>query len=103
VGEEQGQEVWGRLRATHPGDLLLALGAAGCVACVVALRAEDGAFLLKKAALIQHLPALATGELLGVVIMSQRHQVPSPAAGQSHVSHTRPRTPARRPRCPGLT
>lgn len=84
---EQRQEMWGRLRDTHPSDLLLALGAAGCIARVVALGAEDGAFLLKEAALIQHLPALAASELLGVVIMSQRHQVASPAAGQSHVSH----------------
>lgn len=79
--------MWGRLRDTHPSDLLLALGAAGCIASVVALGAEDGAFLLKEATLIQHLPALAAGELLGVVIMSQRHQVASPVAGQSHVSH----------------
>lgn len=77
----------GRLRDTHPSDLLLALGAAGCIARVVALGAEDGALLLKEAALIQHFPALAAGEFLGVVIMSQRHQVPSPAAGQSHISH----------------
>lgn len=83
----QGQEMKGRLRDTHPSDLLLALGTGGRIARVVALGAEDGAFLLKEATLIQHLPALAAGELLGVVIMSQRHEVPSPVAGQSHISH----------------
>lgn len=90
-GRDGARHPWssrGRLRDTHPGDLLLALGAAGCVARVVAFGAEDGAFLLKEAAFIQHLPALAAGELLWVVIMSQCHQVPSPATGQGpHQSH----------------
>lgn len=77
-----------RLRDTHPGDLLLAFSTAGRIARVVALGAEDGALFLEETTLIQHLPALAAGELLGVVIMSQCHEVASPVVGQSHISHS---------------
>lgn len=63
---------------THASDLLLALGTGRGVAHIIAGWAEDGALLLKEAALFQDLSTLAAHKLLGVVGVAQRHQVAAP-------------------------
>lgn len=63
---------------THACDLFLALGTAGCVAHVVAGWAEDGTLLLEEAALFKDHPTLAAHKLLGVVRVTQCHQVTAP-------------------------
>lgn len=70
----------GHLEGMHDlsGDLLLALGAAGCIAHIVAGRAEDSPLLLEEAALLQDLSTLAAHELLRMVRVAQGYQVAAP-------------------------
>lgn len=63
---------------THACDLLLALGTAGCIAHIIAGRAEDGTLLLKEATFFQDRPTLAAHKLLRVVCVAQCHQVTAP-------------------------
>lgn len=63
---------------TYACDLLLAFGTAGCIAHVIAGRAEGGTLLLEEAALFQDYPTLAAHKLLRVVCVAQCDQVAAP-------------------------
>lgn len=69
--------------SSHPCNLLLALGAGGGVAVIMALCTEDGAPLLEEAPLLQDRLALRAGELFWVPGASQSHQVAAPGPAHS--------------------